>query len=308
MRVLVTQAIDPVGLQILAEGGLDVELHEGEAPISRAELLARARGCVGLLAMPTDRVDGEVMDAGPLRVVANHAVGTDNLDLGAARARGVICTNTPGVLTEATADLTLALLLATARHVVAGDALVRSGGFRGWRPTMMRGLELGGATLGVVGYGRIGQAVAARARAFGMEVRWSGRASGVPLDELIPSVDVLSLHCPLGPATRHLLDARRLAAMKPGSILINTARGPIVDEAALAEALRAGPLGAAGLDVYEREPEVHPALLGLPNVVLLPHLGSATWRARREMARKAATNLVRALRGEGGLDRVGEAP
>ncbi|MFZ5480417.1 MAG: 2-hydroxyacid dehydrogenase [Myxococcota bacterium] len=298
MRVLVTQDIDPVGLALLAHH--DVSVWSGP-PIPRAQLLARVRGCDGLLAMPTDRIDGEVLDAGPVRVVANHAVGLDNVDLAAARARGVIVTNTPGVLTDATADLTLALLLACARHVLEGDRLVRAGAWDGWRPLQLRGLELRGATLVIVGMGRIGRAVAARAEAFGMRVVGVGRADD--LDAALAIADVVSVHCPLTPETRGLLGAARLARLRPGAIVLNTARGPIVDEEALAEALHAGRL-VAGIDVYAREPLVPDRLREAPGCVLLPHLGSATVHARREMARKAATNLVAALAGEPPPDRV----
>jgi glyoxylate reductase len=304
MRVLITQEIDPAGLEILRAAGLELALRAGEAAIGREELLARVAGCRGLLCMPTDRVDAEVMAAGPLAAVANHAVGVDNLDLAAARRLGVIVTNTPWVLTEATADLTMALLLACARRVLEGDALVRSGGFKAWRPTMLRGADLAGARLGIVGMGRIGAAVAARAGAFGMEVVHSSRGRGLPLDDLLESADFVSLHCPLTPETRGLIGAPQLRRMKPTATLINTARGPVVDEAALARALREGWIAGAGVDVYEREPEVHPELLAAPGAVLLPHLGSATAGARRRMATLAASDLVRALRGEPPAHRV----
>lgn len=303
-RVLVTQAIDDAGRAILDAAGFDVDVRAGEAPITRAALLDRVRGCAGLISMPTDRIDGAVFDAGPLRVVAQHAVGLDNVDLDAARARGVVVTNTPDVLTAATADLAMALLLAAARRVVEGDRLLRAGGFHGWRPLLLRGLDLDGARLGIVGLGRIGQAVAARARAFGMTVVHHGRRDGLPLAALLESCDVVSLHCPLTLATRHLIDAAALARMKPGAILVNTARGPVVDEAALVAALASGHLGGAALDVFEGEPAVHPGLLALDNVVLAPHIGSATVGARRRMAVKAAENLVAALTGAAPPDRV----
>lgn len=303
-RVLVTQAIDDAGRAILDAAGFDVDVRAGEAPITRAALLDRVRGCAGLISMPTDRIDGAVLAAGPLRVVAQHAVGLDNVDLDAARARGVVVTNTPDVLTAATADLAMALLLAAARRVVEGDRLLRAGGFHGWRPLLLRGLDLDGARLGIVGLGRIGQAVAARARAFGMTVVHHGRSDGLPLAALLESCDVVSLHCPLTPETRHLIDAAALARMKPGAILVNTARGPVVDEAALVAALASGHLGGAALDVFEGEPAVHPGLLALDNVVLAPHIGSATVGARRRMAVKAAENLVAALTGAAPPDRV----
>jgi len=304
MRVLVTQEIDPIGLQILVDAGLEVDVRAGPRPIDRAVLLDRVGGCAGLVPMPTDPIDAAVLDAGPLRVVAQHAVGFDNLDLDAARARGVICTNTPGVLTDATADLAMTLLLAASRRVVEGDRLVRRGEFEGWRPTMLRGLDLRGAVLGVIGMGRIGRATAERALAFGMTlVHHRGDPQELPsrrvgLDELLGMADVVSLHCPLRPETRGLIGAAAFSVMKSTAVLVNTSRGPVVDESALAEALKAGEIAAAGLDVYAREPEVEPALLALDNVILAPHLGSATRGTRRKMAELAARNMVAALRGD----------
>ncbi len=304
MRILVTQAIDDAGMAVLRDAGFDVDLRSGDAPISPADLRAAVSGCAGLVPMPTDRIDAAVLATPGLRVVACHSVGVDHVDLDAARAHGVVVSNTPGVLTDATADLTLALMLAVARRLCEGERLVRDGRFLGWRPTMLRGLDLQGARLGIVGFGRIGQAVAHRARAFGMEIAWRRSTDGVPLDELLATSDIVSLHCPLTAHTRHLVDAGALQRMRPGAVLINTARGPIVDEDALADALDAGHLGGAGLDVHAHEPRVHPRLLGRDDVVLLPHLGSATWRTRRQMALKAARNCVAVLRGEAAPDRV----
>lgn len=311
-EIFVTQAIDPVALALLEEAGHAVRVRSGPRPCSRAELLAGVQGAAGLLCMLTERVDAEVLDAAPgLRVVANHAVGYENLDLEAARARGVVCTNTPGVLTAATADLTWALLLAVARRVAEGDRLVRAGRWEGWHPLMLRGLELEGARLGVVGMGRIGRAVARRALAFGMEVvHTGGRAGGLPaaavtLETLLETSDVVSLHCPLTPETHHLLDEAALCRMKRGAVLVNTARGPVVDEAALVRVLQDGHLLGAGLDVFEEEPRVHPGLLGREDVVLLPHLGSATEATRRRMGLMAARNLLAVLAGEAPPDRVG---
>ncbi len=310
MRIFVTQEIDPAGLALLEEAGHEVVLRSGVRPISRAELLESVRGCQGLLSMLTERVDGAVMDAGPLQIVANHAVGFENVDTEAAKARGVVCTNTPGVLTDATADMAWALVLAVSRRLLEGDRLVRDGAFHGWHPMALRGKDLHGARLGIVGMGRIGRAVARRARAFGMEVVYSrGRAGGIPasqvsLELLLESSDVVSLHCPLTPDTRHLLDEAALRRMKDDAVLVNTARGPVVDEAALVRVLQSGHLMGAGLDVFEGEPQVEPGLLGLHNVVLLPHLGSATVETRRKMALAAAANLVAFGRGEAPPDRV----
>jgi glyoxylate reductase len=269
--------------------------------------LGPATGAVTLLSDPvTERVLGA---CGKLRVVANYAVGYNNIALATAAARGIAVTNTPDVLTEATADTTWALLLAAARRVVEGDRMVRAGRFKGWAPSLLLGMDLHGKLLGIVGMGRIGRAVARRAAGFGMRVAYSDArrlpdstesALGVrflPMEELLRNADVLSLHCPLVPETRHLLDSGRLAAMKPGAILINTARGAVVDEAALVEALRSGPLAAAGLDVYENEPALAPGLKGLPNVVLLPHLGSAGRETRESMARLAVENVREVLSG-----------
>ncbi len=305
-RVLVTQEIDGAALAMLREAGLDVDERRGEAPIERSELLSRVTGCDGLLPMLTDRIDAEVLDAAPLKVVSNHAVGVDNIDLPAAAARNIVVTNTPGVLTEATADLTLALLLATARRIVEADRFLRAGRYQGWRPTLLRGADLDGAVLGIVGLGRIGTAVARRAEAFGMKVIHSSRDRGVALDELLAEADFLSLHCPLTEQTHHLIGEGQLRRMKPTAILINTARGPVVDEAALARALAEHWIAAAGLDVFEQEPQVHARLVELDNVVLLPHIASATTRCRRRMGEAAAANLVAVLvRGRAPLNPVG---
>jgi glyoxylate reductase len=284
-----------------------VEVFEPDRPPTRNELLEGARRADALVTLLSDRVDGELLDACPrVRVVANYAVGFDNIDVPAATERGVWVANTPDVLTAATADLTMGLLLAVARRLREGERMVREGRFDGWAPNMLLGLELSGATLGIVGFGRIGQAVGERARAFGMRVLYtsrserapSGAARRVPLPELLREADVVSVHCPLGPDTHHLLDAEALGAMKSGALLINTARGPIVDEAALATALERGHLGGAGLDVYENEPEVHPALLERDDVVLVPHLGSATVSTRRRMAELALGSALAVLRGD----------
>jgi len=286
---------------------VDIDLWDEELPPPRSELLRRLANADGLLALLTERVDAELLDAAPsLRVVANHAVGVDNVDVRACTARGVWVTNTPDAVTESTADLTWALILAVARRVGEGERLLRAGRFQAWAPTMLLGLELRGATLGIVGLGRIGEAVARRARGFGMHVVHSTQRGGLPLEELLVQSDVVTLHCPLTPATRHLIDARRLAQMKRGALLINTSRGPVVDEAALAAALESGHLGGAGLDVFENEPQVHPGLIGREDVVLLPHLGSATHTTRALMATMALTDAARVLRGERPLHPVNE--
>jgi glyoxylate reductase len=250
-------------------------------------------GAAGLVTVPTDAVDGALLDAaGPeLQVVAQHAVGFDNVDLAAATARGVVVTNTPGVLTAATAEFTLALLLALVRRVAEGDRIVREGGPWSWEPTAMLGAGLAGKTLGIVGRGRIGEEVARLAGAFGMRVVHSSRSGGVPLEQLLAEADVVSLHVPLTPETRHLVDAAALARMRPTAVLVNTSRGPVVDEEALADALVAGRLAGAALDVYEREPDVEPRLRRLPNVVLTPHIASATAEAREAMGMLCVDSL-----------------
>lgn len=309
-RVFVTRRLPAAGLAPLREAGLAVEVHDSDEAIARDELLRRSAGVSALITLVSERVDDELLDAaGPgLRVVANYAVGYDNVDVAACARRGVAVTNTPDVLTDATADLAVALLLAAARRLVEGDALVRAGRWTGWQPGQLLGVPVAGATLGLVGMGRIGAAVARRARGFGMRVLYHNRrrdasaeeALGAvyrPLEDLLRESDAVSLHVPLTPATRHLIGARELALMKPTAVLVNTARGPVVDEAALAAALRAGRPFAAGLDVYEREPAVEADLLTLPNVVLAPHLGSATTRARTDMALLCARAVVDVLAG-----------
>lgn len=283
---------------MLEKAGFRVKVGGG-GPMPRAALLRRARDVDGVLAMLSDRIDEAFLAACPrVRVVANYAVGHDNIDLEAARRHGVLVTNTPDVLTGATAELAWALILACARRVIEADAYTRRGRFRGWGPLLLLGRELSGKTLGIVGAGRIGRAVGRIGRAFGMKVVYAAwRGKGMPLDRLLRSADVVSVHVPLTAATRGLLDARRLALLKPTAIVVNTARGPVVDEGALVDLLRRGRIASAGLDVYAREPALHPGLKRLDRVVLLPHIGSATVEARAAMAVRAAANLVAGLRG-----------
>jgi glyoxylate reductase len=301
----------PIDVRAETPREIEVRVFGEDRPPTRDELLEGARGCRALLTLVSDPVDGALLDALPtVRHVAQVAVGYDNVDVAACRARGVLLTNTPDVLTDATADLAWTLLLAVARRVREGEALLRSGRFEGWSPTMLLGVELAGRTLGIYGLGRIGRAVARRAAGFGMKVIYCARARAAPeieaalgatrvdFEELLASSDVISIHAPLDAETRGRFGKRELAAMRRGAILVNTARGPIVDEAALAEALARGHLFGAGLDVFEREPAVHPALLARDDVVLLPHLGSATEAARQRMARTALEDAVRVLRGE----------
>ena len=267
------------------------------------EVRSRLEGKQALLATVTDPVNADLLDAGPhLRIVANVAVGYNNIDLDAAKARGIIVTNTPDVLTDATADLTWALLLAMVRRIAEGERMVRRGTWSGWAMDQLLGRDVRGKQLGLVGFGRIGQAVARRAEPFGIRVAHTARSatspfaeSATPLDRLLATSDIVSLHVPLAPDTRHLIDQAALARMKPTAYLINTTRGPVVDEGALAWALANHVIAGAALDVYEREPVIHPDLLALENVVLSPHLGSATMETRTAMADLAVRNVIAVL-------------
>jgi glyoxylate reductase len=311
--VLVTRHIPQPVLDRLA-GACELDVWQEDRAMPRDELLARAAGKAGLLTMLTDRVDAELLDAaGPgLKVVANYAVGYDNIDVDACTERGVVATNTPEVVTEATADMAWALLLAAARRVAEGDRFLRTGRSWAWAPEMMLGTEVHHKVLGIIGLGRIGKAVARRAAGFGMHVLYtsaSGRrlapdqeaaldVTWRDLDTLLAESDFVSVNTSLTPATRHLLGAAQFARMKPTAVLVNTARGPIVNEAELAAALRDGQLAAAGLDVFEHEPAVNPALLTLDNVVIVPHLGTATTETRTAMGMLAADNLLAVLDGK----------
>ncbi len=307
-KVLVTREIPEAGLRLLE--GFDVTLLF-ERPPTRDELLEAVRGANGVLSTATEKMDGGVMDAAGdgLRVVANMAVGYDNIDVEAARERGVVVTNTPGVLDETTADVAFMLMLAAARRLVEGERLIRSGRWEWWGPKQLRGLDVWGKRLGVIGLGRIGLAVARRARGFGMEILYHNRsrkeaaekevgARYLDLEDLLRESDFVSVHTPLTDDTRHLIGERELGLMRPDSVLVNTSRGPVVDEDALADALEERRIFAAGLDVYEEEPKVHPKLLELENAVLAPHIGSATVETRDRMATLAAENLRAVLRGE----------
>jgi len=310
--VLLTKRIPSTVLARLEES-CDVDLNDGEADLTPAQLLERVRGKQGLIAVLTNAVTRQVLEAGTeLKVIANIAVGYNNIDVAAARERGVIVTNTPDVLTESSADLTWALILGITRRIVEGDRLVRAGQWKGWALDFMLGTELGGKQLGIIGFGRIGQAVAARASVFGMRVAYMSRspqnapnAEAMPLDRLLTTSDVLSLHCPLTAETRHLIDQKAFARMKRSAYLINTSRGPVVDEAALAWALKNRVIAGAALDVYEDEPTVHSDLLTLENVVLAPHLGSATTETRTAMADLAVRNAIAVLTGGAPITPVG---
>ncbi len=313
-RILVTGPVPAPALALLRAGTVDgvpvvVDAWDHDEPMPRAELLARARDCNGIVCLLTERVDEEVLRAaGPLlRVVANVAVGYNNLDVPAIHEHGAVATNTPGVLTDATADIALALILMTTRRLGEGERIIRSGEPWKWAMSFHLGTGIAGKRLGIVGMGAIGQALAQRARACGMTIAYSnGRpvdpdvasalnARFVSLDELLATSDVVSIHCPYSPATHHLFNADRLARMQPHAFLVNTARGPIVDEAALVDALERRIIAGAGLDVFEHEPSVHPGLVNRNDVVLLPHLGSATVETRTAMAVLAVRNCLAVL-------------
>ena len=304
-RLLPHEALDA------ARARADVDVHTGDRPLTKPELIARLKGRQGLVCLITDAIDASVLTACPdLRVVANVAVGYNNIDVAAATRAGVVVTNTPDVLTETTADFAWTLLMATARRLVEGDRYVREGKFTQWEYMLLLGGDIHGKTLGVVGFGRIGRAVARRALGFGMRVLYQDAVAATPaqeaelkatrvgLAELLRESDFVSLHTPLLPETRHLINAESLRTMKKTAYLINAARGPVVDEAALVQALQEHWIAGAGLDVFEDEPKVHPGLVGLPNVVVAPHIASASHGTRQAMANLAVDNCLSVLEGK----------
>jgi len=317
-KVVVTRKL-PDAVETRMRELFDTELNLDDAPMD-ADALAAAMNRADVLAPTiTDRIDAELIArAGEkLKLIANFGVGIDHIDVAAAHARGIVVTNTPGVLTEDTADLTMGLILTTARRFVEGANVVQAGGFHGWTPTWMLGRRLTGKRLGIVGMGRIGQALARRARAFGLSIHYHNRKPIPPriaeeleatswdsLDQMLARMDVVSVNCPHTPATYHLLSARRLKLLQAHAIVVNTARGEIIDEAALAGMLERGELGGAGLDVFEHEPAVNPKLLKLPNVVLLPHMGSATIEGRTDMGEKVIINIRTWMDGHKPPDRI----
>jgi glyoxylate reductase len=310
-RVVVTGRIPGEAVERL-RAEHDVSAWESHDAIDRAELLSRVQGADAILSLLTEKVDVELLDAaGPqLRLVANVAVGYNNIDVGACTERGIRVTNTPGVLTDATADIAMALVLAATRRMGEGERVIRSQTPWQWGMFYMLGMGLQGRQLGIVGMGQIGIATARRAKAFGMTIAYTKRtplddataseldARHMDIDELLATSDVVSLHCPYAPDTHHYINAARLSQMKKTAYLVNTARGPVVDEAALVDALKSGVIAGAGLDVFEHEPAVHEGLLGLDNAVLIPHLGSATVETRTAMANLAATNALAFLAGK----------
>ncbi len=318
LKVVLTRRL-PDAVETRMRELFDAELNLTDAPFDRAALAAAAQRAEVLVPTITDVIDADLIaGAGEqLKMIANFGAGVDHIDVEAAVGRGIIVTNTPGVLTEDTADLAMSLILAVSRRIVEGAEVVAEGRFTGWTPTWMTGRKLWGKRLGIVGMGRIGQALARRARAFGMQVHYHNRKP-VPdliaedlgatwwddLDQMLARMDVISLNCPATKETHHLLSAERLARLQPHAIVVNTARGELIDEAALAEAVRERRLYGVGLDVFENEPAVHPGLLGQPNVVLLPHLGSATLEARQDMGDRVILNIMTWQNGHRAPDRV----
>jgi glyoxylate reductase len=317
-KVIVTRKLpDPVETRMREL--FDTELNLADVPMSRQALIAALQRADVLAPTITDRLDAEVLaEAGEhLKLIANFGAGFDHIDVAAANARGIVVTNTPGVLTEDAADLTLALILAVGRRLVEGASVIQAGKFDGWSPTWMLGRRVTHKRLGIIGMGRIGQAVARRARAFGMQIHYHNRkpvSSRIAeeleatywesLDQMLARMDIISVNCPHTPATYHLLSARRLKLMQPHAVIVNTARGEIINESALADMLTGGALAGAGLDVFEFEPAVNPRLLKLPNVVLLPHMGSATVEGRIDMGEKVIINIKTWMDGHRPPDRV----
>jgi len=309
-KVLLTHPLLKEAMDYLAEQ-TELELATSQDFLPHSELVQKIKDKEGLLCFLSDTIDQEVLDNAPaLRAISNCAVGINNIDLKLARSRGIIVTNTPNILTEPTADLTMALILATTRRIVEADEFCRQGRFQGWRIDLFLGQGLQGKTLGIIGCGQIGQAVARRAQAFGLKIIYYNRHRLSPdreaalkaeyrqLDALLSEADIVSIHASLNPDSDHLINRDKLALMKKSAVLINVARGAIVEEKALIEALKTGQLWAAGLDVYEHEPQIEPDLLSLQNVVLLPHIGSATYETRLQMSLMAVNNLLEALAGK----------
>ncbi len=317
-KVIVTRRL-PAPVQDRLGALFDTRLNDADTPLDHQALIKAAGACDVLAPTVTDTIDAAVIAAGAgrLKLIANYGAGVDHIDLDAARRHGITVTNTPGVLTEDTADLALALILAVPRRLVEGARVMRAGGFEGWSPTWMTGHSIGGKKLGIIGMGRIGQAIARRAQAFGLAVHYHNRSRVSPaieqdlgaqywpdLDAMLGAMDIISVNCPKTPDTHHLLSRQRLAHMPPHAFLVNTSRGDVIDEEALADALEAGALAGAGLDVYEHEPRADPRLLTLPGVVALPHMGSATIEARIRMGEKMIINIKAFEDGHKPPDRV----
>ena len=318
LKVVVTRKL-PAPVELRLKELFDAKLNDDDHPFTQEELVEAMQSADVLVPTVTDRLDGRVMArAGEqLRLIAQFGAGVDNIDVQSAVQRGITVTNTPGVLTDDTADVAMALILSVPRRLFEGADVMNSGGFDGWTPTWMMGRRLAGKRLGIIGMGRIGQAVARRAKAFGLQIHYHNRKPVSPrieelleatywdsLDQMLSRMDIVSVNCPHTPATFHLMNARRIELMKPDAYIVNTARGEVIDEAALARALKAGKIAGAGLDVFEREPTVNEELFGLPNVVLLPHMGSATIEGRTEMGEKVIINIKTFADGHRPPDRV----
>lgn len=317
-KIVVTRKLPPE-IEARFHDLFTTQVNPTDYPLSKGQLIKAVADCDILVPTVTDRIDADIIDAaGPkLRLIANFGAGTEHIDVAAAHKKQIVVTNTPGVLTEDTADLTMALILAVPRRLVEGDRLARAGKFEGWAPTAHLGHRVRGKKLGIIGMGRIGQAVARRASAFGLSVHYHNRKP-LPapieasleavywddLDAMLKAVDIVSVNCPSTPQTRHLINAERLALMGTDSYIVNTSRGDVIDEAALAHALEAGQISGAGLDVYEQEPRIHPQLLTRENVILAPHIGSATYESRREMGEKVLINIRAMIDGHVCPDRV----
>lgn len=318
LKVIVTRRL-PDAVELRLKELFDTELNQSDEAFSADQLVDAVQRADVLVSTVTDQVDGRVLSkAGEqLQMIAQFGAGVDNIDVQTASERGITVTNTPGVLTDDTADVTMALILAVPRRLHEGIELMDAGKFDGWAPTWMMGRRLSGKRLGIIGMGRIGQAVARRAKAFGLQIHYHNRKKVSrpveeeldatfwdSLDQMLARMDIVSVNCPHTPATYHLLNARRLELMKPDAFIVNTARGEVIDEAALAKAIKDGKLAGAGLDVFEREPAVNPDLVGLPNVILLPHMGSATVEGRVEMGEKVIINIKTFADGHRPPDRV----
>lgn len=309
MKVFVTRKIPVAGIEKLKNAGYTVDIFEEDRPITKDEILRRGVSADALLTLLTDKITPEIIDSLPdLKIIANYAVGFNNIDVACAKQKKIVVTNTPDILTYATAELAVALVLACARKIIPADKYTNDGQFDGWKPELFLGMELYGKTIGIVGAGRIGFHTAKILKAFGTEILYFSRSSKanfenelhakkVTLEDLLANSDIISLHVPLNESTFHLLDKNMLALVKHGAIIVNTARGEVIDELALVEKLKSGEISAAGLDVFEDEPDIRPELFNAPNVVKLPHIGSGTFEARGKMAELCAANIIAVLSG-----------
>jgi glyoxylate reductase len=314
--ILITRKIPEAAEKILLREGFKIIVHKKSTPITRADLLKKSKNADAIISLLTETIDKELIDnLSRCKIIANYAVGYNNIDVEYAKSKGIIVTNTPGILTDATADLTMSLILACIRRIVEGDKYLRDGKFKTWEPQLLLGMELSGKTIGIIGAGRIGAAVAKRAKGFGLNIIYTNRsivkslekklgAEKVTLNKLLKTSDIISVHVPLNKQTYHLLDKEKLSLIKKSAVIVNTARGEIIDEKILIGLLQRKHLLSAGLDVYENEPNVNKHFMNLPNVVLLPHIGSATVEARTKMAECCADNVVRVLKGNKALTPV----